>query len=85
MYEKEIIITAQHGIHTRPAALLVKTAKTYNCDVIVECNGKQASAKSLFKLQTLGLYNGVNVKISACGDEAQEAVENVSKLLRTLS
>ena len=85
MYEKEITITAQHGIHTRPAALLVRTAKTYDCDVIVECNGKQASAKSLFKLQTLGLYNGVTVKVFASGENAQEAVENVSKLLQTLS
>ncbi|RYV01413.1 phosphocarrier protein HPr [Shewanella sp. OPT22] len=85
MYEKQITITAEHGIHTRPAALLVKTAKTYDCDVIVECNGKQASAKSLFKLQTLGLYKGVQVKVIATGERAEEAVESVSKLLATLS
>lgn len=85
MYQKQITITAQQGIHTRPAALLVKTAKTYDCDVIVECNGKQASAKSLFKLQTLGLYNGVKVKVFADGDKAEEAVDNVSMLLQTLS
>ena len=85
MYEKQITITAQHGIHTRPAALLVKTAKTYHCDIIIECSGKQASAKSLFKLQTLGLYNGVTVKVIATGEQAEEAVEVVSKLLQTLS
>ncbi|MCL1079548.1 HPr family phosphocarrier protein [Parashewanella spongiae] len=85
MYEKYITITAKHGIHTRPAALLVKAAKSFNCDVIVECNGKQASAKSLFKLQTLGLYQGVEVKVFATGKQAQEAVESVLTLLKTLS
>ncbi|WP_133406940.1 HPr family phosphocarrier protein [Parashewanella tropica] len=85
MYQKTITILAKHGIHTRPAALLVKTAKTFDCDVIVECNGKQASAKSLFKLQTLGLYQGQEVKVFAEGAHAQEAVESVSTLLETLS
>ena len=85
MYEKSVTITATHGIHTRPAALLVKEAKTYTCDVLVECNGKQASAKSLFKLQTLGLYNGVTVRVFAEGAESEQAVERVSELLVTLS
>lgn len=85
MYQKTVTITAQHGIHTRPAALLVKEAKSFECDVIVECNGKQASAKSLFKLQTLGLYQGVEVTVLAQGEQAQQAVERVSELLITLS
>jgi phosphocarrier protein HPr len=85
MYQKTVTITAPHGIHTRPAALLVREAKSFDCDVIVECNGKQASAKSLFKLQTLGLYQGVEVTVIAQGEQAQQAVERVSELLLTLS
>ncbi|MCG9696765.1 HPr family phosphocarrier protein [Shewanella sp. Isolate11] len=84
-YEKTVTITAEHGIHTRPAAMLVKQAKQFDCDILVECQGKQASAKSLFKLQTLGLYNGVSVTVSANGPQAQQAVESVSALLITLS
>ena len=30
MYQKTVTISAPHGIHTRPAALLVKEAKTLN-------------------------------------------------------
>ncbi|MCL1142635.1 HPr family phosphocarrier protein [Shewanella gaetbuli] len=85
MYKKTVTITAPHGIHTRPAALLVKEAKSFDCDVIVECNGKQASAKSLFKLQTLGLYQGVEVTVISEGEQAQQAVEKVAELLITLS
>ncbi len=85
MYQKTVTIMAEHGIHTRPAALLVKAAKAYDCDIIVECQGKQASAKSLFKLQTLGLYKGVQVKVSADGEQAKPAVDTVAELLITLS
>ncbi|ACJ29426.1 Phosphocarrier HPr protein [Shewanella piezotolerans WP3] len=85
MYQKIVTITAKHGIHTRPAALLVKKAKSFDCDILVECNGKQASAKSLFKLQTLGLYYGIEVKVIADGEQAEQAVEEVSELLITLS
>ncbi|MCE9678765.1 HPr family phosphocarrier protein [Shewanella sp. AS1] len=84
-FEKTVTIMAEHGIHTRPAALLVKEAKQYDCDILVACQGKQASAKSLFKLQTLGLNKGATVTISANGEQAQEAVERVSELLITLS
>ncbi|MDD8058192.1 MULTISPECIES: HPr family phosphocarrier protein [Shewanella] len=85
MYQKTVTIVAPHGIHTRPAALLVKEAKAFNCDVMVECNGKQASAKSLFKLQTLGLYQGVSVTVFATGEQAQAAVDKIASLLITLS
>ncbi|MGP1782617.1 HPr family phosphocarrier protein [Shewanella frigidimarina] len=85
MYEKSVIITAKHGIHTRPAALVVKKAKSFDCNITVECDGKHASAKSLFKLQTLGLYYGVSVRVFAEGEQAQQAVEEVSELLITLS
>jgi phosphocarrier protein HPr len=85
MYQKTVTIVAPHGIHTRPAALLVKEAKEFDCDVIVQCNGKQASAKSLFKLQTLGLYQGVSVTVFASGEHAQAAVDKIASLLMTLS
>ncbi|WP_137220959.1 HPr family phosphocarrier protein [Shewanella sp. MEBiC00475] len=84
MYQKTVTIVAPHGIHTRPAALLVKEAKEFDCDVIIECNGKKASAKSLFKLQTLGLYQGVSVTILASGEHAEAAVDKIASLLITL-
>jgi phosphocarrier protein HPr len=85
MYQKTVTIVAPHGIHTRPAALLVKEAKAFDCDIMVQCHGKQASAKSLFKLQTLGLYQGVSVTVFASGDHAQAAVDKIATLLITLN
>ena len=55
MYEKSVVITAENGLHTRPAAQFVKEAKEFQSEITVVSGGKSASAKSLFKLQTLGL------------------------------
>ncbi|OOE97126.1 HPr family phosphocarrier protein [Salinivibrio sp. IB643] len=84
MYQKQVEISAENGLHTRPAAQFVKEAKSYDADITVESNGKSASAKSLFKLQTLGLTKGTKVTISAEGAQAQQAVDHLVKLMGEL-
>ncbi len=64
MFQQEVTITAPNGLHTRPAAQFVKEAKGFTSEITVTSNGKSASAKSLFKLQTLGLTQGTVVTIS---------------------
>ena len=72
MFSKDVEITAPNGLHTRPAAQFVKEAKAFASDVTVTSGGKSASAKSLFKLQTLGLTH------------EQQAVEHLVALIPTL-
>ncbi len=49
-----------------PALLLSLLKKrNFTSEITVTSNGKSASAKSLFKLQTLGLTQGTVVTISA--------------------
>ncbi|MCP4956286.1 PTS sugar transporter [Photobacterium aquimaris] len=80
MYQKQVEITAPNGLHTRPAAQFVKDAKSFDADITVTSNGKSASAKSLFKLQTLGLVKGAVITIAAEGAQAQEAVDKLVTL-----
>ncbi len=81
MFEKSIVITAENGLHTRPAAQLVKEAKAFKSDINIISSGKSASAKSLFKLQTLGLTKGTEVVIQAIGEDEQSAVEHLIALI----
>ena len=85
MYQKSVVITAPNGLHTRPAAQFVKEAKSYSSDIIVEIAEKSASAKSLFKLQTLGLAQGTSINIKAEGTDEQKAVDSLVELMNTLS
>ena len=84
MFQKSVTITAPNGLHTRPAAQFVKEAKTFASDIAVEVAAKSASAKSLFKLQTLGLTQGTVVNIKAEGPDEQKAVESLVILMAEL-
>ncbi|KMJ46868.1 PTS sugar transporter [Xenorhabdus khoisanae] len=84
MFQQEVTITAPNGLHTRPAAQFVKEAKGFSSDITLTSGGKSASAKSLFKLQTLGLTQGTIVTIAAEGDDAQQAVTHLVKLMGEL-
>lgn len=84
MFQMQVEITAENGLHTRPAAQFVKEAKNFDAKITVESNGKEASATSLFKLQTLGLTKGTMVTIKAEGPQEKEAVEFLVKIMAEL-
>ena len=41
MAEKQFKVTAETGIHARPATLLVNTASKFGSDINLEYNGKK--------------------------------------------
>lgn len=84
MFQQEVTITAPHGLHTRPAAQFVKEAKTFQSEILVTSNGATANAKSLFKLQTLGLSQGTVITLSAEGEDEQQAISQLVALLTEL-
>ncbi|PPI88244.1 HPr family phosphocarrier protein [Candidatus Pantoea edessiphila] len=84
MFQQEVTINLLNGLHTRPAAQFVKEAKTFQSEIIITSKGKSANAKSLFKLQTLGLSYGTIITISAEGVDEKIAVESLIKLLNEL-
>ncbi|WP_343183592.1 HPr family phosphocarrier protein [Buchnera aphidicola] len=84
MLQKKIKIKSKNGLHTRPAAQLVQEAKKYNSDITIISNGKEANAKSLFKLQTLGLTQGSNIILSINGIDEQKAMNEISIFMKKL-
>ena len=75
MVEKETTIGPQEGLHARPAAQFVKTAKGFSSEIMIVKGDKEANAKSSMKIMTLGAKKGDEVVIRAEGDDAEEAVE----------
>jgi len=81
MAERETVIGAEEGLHARPAAQLVKTAKQFSSEIVVLKGEREANAKSSLKIMTLGARKGDNVTIRAEGDDAEEAVEALIELV----
>jgi phosphocarrier protein HPr len=81
MVEKETTVGPEAGLHARPAAQFVKTAKGFSSDIVVIKDEKEANAKSSLKIMTLGARKGDVITIRAEGGDAEEAVEALVELI----
>ncbi|WP_343155180.1 HPr family phosphocarrier protein [Buchnera aphidicola (Kurisakia onigurumii)] len=84
MISKKIVITAENGLHIRPAAVFVKEAKKFKSDITITLEKNTVNAKSLFKLQTLGLTKGTTVILSIHGNDEKKAMESISKIIKNI-
>ena len=80
MAEKKTTVGPSDGLHARPAARFVQTAKRFSSEIVVIKDGREANAKSSLKIMTLGAKKGDEITIRAEGDDAEEAVEALVEL-----
>ncbi|MDR0600058.1 MAG: HPr family phosphocarrier protein [Treponema sp.] len=83
MYEKMVKVINRAGVHARPAALLVQTAKDFECSIYLEKDNDKINGKSIMGIITLGATYGSEIKISAQGGGEREAVEALARLFQT--
>lgn len=82
----ETVVKVEHhaGLHARPLAIFVKCAKGFDSNIQVEnlTNGKGPSnGKSSIKLMLLAVQAGHEIRISAEGDDSDDAVEALRELV----
>ncbi|MDF7637484.1 phosphocarrier protein HPr [Leuconostocaceae bacterium ESL0958] len=78
---KDFNIVAETGIHARPATLLVQAASKYTADVTLIYQGKEVNLKSIMGVMSLGVGHGADVTIKADGDDADQALAAVTKVM----
>lgn len=81
MEKREFHITAETGIHARPATMLVQAASKYESDINLEYNGKSVNLKSIMGVMSLGVGQGSDVTISAEGADEKEAMEGIAQAM----
>ena len=81
MAEREVVVVPEAGLHARPAAKFVKTAKGYSSDLVVIKDGAEVNAKSSLRLMTLGAKHGDTITIRANGEDEEAAVEALAALI----
>lgn len=82
--QQTFTIKNPHGLHARPGAMLVHTAKKFNANIQMinlDGTGKAANAKSLMKVMTQGIQFGHKLQFSAQGDDADEALAAIGKAI----
>ncbi len=81
MQELTTLIQNEIGLHARPAALLVKTAKQFKSAITITHKGKTVNAKSLVLLLGLGVTKHAEVTLTTEGEDEQEAIRALNALI----
>jgi phosphocarrier protein HPr len=81
MPEITLTIRAKVGLHARPAALFVQTAKQYQSDIRVRNDTREANAKSILSVLGLGAGQDSVITLRAEGEDADLALQALQDLV----
>ncbi len=79
MIEKTIKIVNNAGLHTRPAATIVKLASKYKCEFFISKDGLNINGKSIIGVMTLAAEMGSELLLSFDGEDEKEASVEISE------
>jgi phosphocarrier protein HPr len=69
------------GLHARAAAKLTHLAGGYRCEIWISRSGRRVNAKSIMGVMMLAAGQGTSVLIEAEGDDADQAISALTKLI----
>ena len=81
-FTKELTISNKLGIHARPAAMFVKIANRFGCDIFVEKDGEKINGKSIMGLMMLAAGPGSKVTLHVKGADASNAIAELEALVQ---
>lgn len=84
MAEKTVTVASSVGLHARPASLFAQAAAKAGVPVqLTSAAGKSVNAASILGVLSLGIGHGEEVTLSAEGEGAEAALEELGALLAT--
>ncbi len=79
---KDFLVANKLGIHARPAAMFVKIANRYSCEIFVEKDGEKVNGKSIMGLMMLAAGPGSKLTIHVHGHDASQALAELEMLIK---
>ena len=77
-------IPGREGLHARPAARVVETAKRFAATITFVHGAARASAKDLMDLLSLAASGGSVITVEAEGEDAESALRALEDLFRAM-
>ncbi|MBO5356420.1 MAG: HPr family phosphocarrier protein [Clostridia bacterium] len=81
MEQFTFIIKDKNGMHARPAGAVANCAKKYKSDIKIYKNEKEANAKRLLSLMSLGATYNSEIVIKIEGEDEKEALTDIKNVL----
>ena len=80
MIEHEVTIRNRSGLHTRPAATLVKAASRFKAEFTIVKDDFEINGKSIIGVMTLAAEQGSTLLLRFEGEDEQEAAAAIVAL-----
>ena len=80
---REIPIVNRLGLHARPAAMFVRIASKFRCEVWVAKEGEEVNGKSIMGLMMLAAGQGSKLMIRCEGPDADQAISEIEELIKS--
>lgn len=74
-------ITANSGLHARPATLLVNKASKFNSDIELHYEQKVVDLKSIMGVMSLGIPKDAQIEIIIEGSDADIAYDGLREII----
>lgn len=84
MKKFKYLISANEGIHARPATIIVNNAKQFNSKIIVTKQNNKADCKRIIALMSLNAKKGDLLEIEIDGTDEMEAMESLQKVFKEI-
>ena len=78
---RTFVLKNELGLHARAAAMMVNVTSKYNSKILFERDGNEINGKSILGILTLACPKGSSIIISAQGEDAIDAIEELGKLI----
>ena len=85
MAERTVVVTNETGLHARPAASLVQFVKNYPGEITIIKDEKEANAKSIFNVMSLGIAKGTEIKLVVEGDDEEKFADELVEFVENLA
>ena len=82
MFNKEVIVRCESGLHNKQVTYFVQKANEFKSSVWLESENRRMNAKSLLGIMSLGIVTGAVVTLSADGADAEDAVNALESMLQ---
>lgn len=83
MTVREVTVTNQAGVHTRPASMIVRTAAKFRSEFFIQKEGYEINGKSIIGVMTLAAEQGSTLTLLFEGEDEKEAAEALEKLFES--
>lgn len=78
---RAVVIENPQGLHARPAELFARLALKFESHIEVIRDDQRVDGKSILDILTLGVQQGTTLTLEARGQDAQEAIDALAKLV----